>query len=182
VGEEAKLRANGLDVFDDGRIICSDVGNQRVLIIDTDGNIQKEFKSSETFRAHFPNGVQIVDQNSFVHTNPIVGEIIVSNLEGEQLLQFGGMGTNIGVFGRAVGVAVSEDGMYWITDAMGSTIQAFNKEGEVKLAISTNYFSEPELQIAGPRGIMVQNGMLYVMSERSHKLLAFSYQIIDLEK
>ncbi|MDH3891898.1 MAG: hypothetical protein OEV49_12515 [candidate division Zixibacteria bacterium] len=180
-GEQSGLRANGLDIFDDGRIICSDVGNGRVLIIDDNGNILKEFNSGETFLAHYPNGVKIVDGNSFVHTNPVIGEIIVSNLNGEEQMRFGGMGTNIGVFGRAVAVAVSEDGMYWISDAMGSNVQAFNKEGEVKIVIPTNFFSEEKLQIAGPRGILVQDGMLYIVSERSHKLLAFTYQITVTE-
>ena len=87
------------------------------------------------------------------------------------------MGTNVGTFGRAVGVSISEDGWYWVSDAMGSSIQAFTKEGEVKVVIPTDYFSEEKLQLAGPRGILVKDGMLYVISERSNKLLAFTYQI-----
>ncbi len=179
-GEKEGLRANGIDVFDDGRILCSDVGNHRILIIDSEGQIQKEYKMGETFLAHYPNGVQIIDDKTFVHTNPIMGQIIISNFEGEEQLHFGGMGTSVGTFGRAVGVNFS-DGLYWCTDAMAGTIQAFNLEGEPKIAISTKSFTDESQQLAGPRGIIVKDNIIYVTSERSNKVMGFKYVITKSE-
>ena len=106
----------------------------------------------------------------------------MSNFNGERILMFGGVGSNVGTFGRAVGVTVSEEGLIWVTDAMGSNIQAFNMEGEPKLAIASGYFPDENLQIAGPRGIVVKDGVIYVASERSHRILAFKYNIIKAEQ
>jgi sugar lactone lactonase YvrE len=171
--DEKPFRTNGMCILKDGRILCTDTGNHRVLILNPDGEILSSFINAGEYNCQYPNGIALINDTTFVFTNPIAGKIVVSTLNGKMLQSFGGQGMTVGVFGRALGVSVSEDGLIWITDGMGATIQAFTQKGEVKIAIGP----AKNDALNKPRGIIVKDGRIYVANRGSGKLLALDYEI-----
>lgn len=179
--DKNKFRSNGFLILDDGNILTSDVGNHRLLVIDTNGNILKQF-TGEKIPLHYPNDVKRVSDNSYVVTNPIAGKCPIFTLDGEVIQVIGfGSGSTIGYFGRATGVAIDESGMIWVVDKMGSNIQAFLPNGEPKIVINSDKFIDENLNLHFPRGIHVRNGKIYIANSGKNKLSVFNYTINKVE-
>jgi outer membrane protein assembly factor BamB len=181
-GDQKPFRSNGLVVFDDGKILCSDVGNHRILILDNNGTILNQFNAGAKFLANYPNGVAMIDDETFVFANPVLGQVVISKMNGDVIKVFGQPGTDAGMFARPTGVWVDESGLIWVTDNMGATIQAFNQEGEVKIAFRDDKLIKDNAKILKPRGIVVKNGVIYVVNGATSKLLALNYQITKIDE
>ena len=132
---------------------------------------------------HYPNGVAIIDENTFVYTNPVMGIVAIADKTTKtQKVSFGGQGIAVGMFGRAVSCVYGDDGLIWITDAMGSNIQAYNLAGEPKLAIGNAKFPDPELQMKKPRSLVVKDGMFYMINANKNMLQAYKYTVTKVEE
>lgn len=171
--DDQPFRANGMRILKDGRILCTDTGNHRILILSSKGKILSSYPNAANFNCQYPNGIDLIDDTTFVFANPLAGLIVISTMDGKMLQSFGGPGTNVGAFGRALGVSVSEDGLIWVTDGMGATIQAFTQEGDPKIAIAP----DENNGLNEPRDIVVKGGKIYIANRGSKTFVALDYQI-----
>lgn len=73
--------------------------------------------------------------------------------DGEYLGFVGGLGTNLGHFGRPKGMDVDKEGNIYVTDGSWSNIQIFNKEGQLLMPFGVPG-PEPG-QIYGPFGLTI---------------------------
>lgn len=171
-GEE-KFRPNGLHVFDDGRIVTTDTGNHRFLIIDQQGNIllSKGTRGAGDGEFTFPDELTVTNENIICIVDVINCRVQEFDLEGNFIRAFGEVGQTVGTFGRPKGITVGEDGRLWVSDGMANAVQIFTIEGEIKSTVVK--FEKESIFLATPRGIYVKDGRFYVVNRLPHQVLVF---------
>ena len=166
------LRANGLHVLDDGRMVMTDTGNHRFLVTTADGRItmSQGAKGVETGEFIFPDELTVTSDGRVFIVGPITCRIQEFKLDGTFVNTFGSVGEDAGHFGRPKGIASDGNGMIWVTDAMSHMMQGFTLEGEVKSALST---ADDEWQFTTPRGVHFNDGQLFVVQRLANKVAVF---------
>lgn len=179
--EEGKRgwRPNGMHVLSDGRIITTDAGNMRVLIVDQSGAILKVIENeSSPAPFTFPDELTVTKDNLITIVDPIGSKIQQFDLDGNFVRHFGSLGNAAGMFGRPKGVTTDESGMIWVSDGMGNTIQGFSPEGEIKVNMWIGENIQ-EVGISSPRGIFLRDNKIYFINRILHQLVVLEYQIIE---
>lgn len=168
-----KFRPNGLAVLDDGRIVATDAGNHRFIIIDQGGKILRSTGSrgSDPGQFIFPDELVVTDDGTILVVDVINCRIQEFDMEGNFIRAFGEAGQTAGTFGRPKGLTLDTTGRIWVSDAMGNIVQIFTPEGEVKSAITR--FDDEDVFLATPRGLFVKDGRFYVVNRLPHRLLVF---------
>jgi fibronectin type 3 domain-containing protein len=167
-----KFKAAGMHVLDDGRIVCTDTGNHRFLIIDNDGNIllSKGERGDEPGQFNFPDELVVTADNTVCIVDIINCRVQEFDLEGNFVRQFGEVGQTAGTFARPKAISIDENGRLWVADAMSNMIQSFTVEGAVKSALGT---SEDGHQFITPRGMYFKDGRFYLVNRVPHKVLVY---------
>ncbi len=173
VGEGmAELRPNGIYVLDDGRIITTDTGNHRILIIDQNGKILKSRgeKGADPGQFVFPDGLTVSNNEIYV-VDVINNRVQVLDLELNFLRAFGHVGQEAGAFARPKEITADEKGRIWVSDGMSHMIQCFTPEGEVKSVISSAV--DETLNISSPRGLFFKDGKFYIVNRLPHTVSVY---------
>lgn len=166
------FRPNGIHVLDDGRIVSTDTGNHRFVIMDADGKILLSVgtRGSEEGQLNFPDGLTITPDNTICVVDVINYRIQQFDLEGNFIRMFGQAGQSAGTFGRPKNVAYdSQKNRLWVSDAMGHIIQVFTLEGEVKSAFTG--IEGQNVALSTPRGIFIKGDRVYIVNRLPHQVL-----------
>lgn len=169
---KAELRPNGIYVLDDGRIITTDTGNHRILIIDQDGKILKSRggNGSKPGQFGFPDGLTVYNKEIYV-VDIINCRIQVFDMDLNPLRQFGHIGQEAGAFARPKEIAVDGKGRIWVSDGMSHMVQGFTPVGEVKTAVGSAL--DETIDISSPRGLFFRNGNLYIVNRLPNKVSVY---------
>ena len=170
-GDKEKLRANGFHVFDDGKIILTDAGNHRFMMIDKNGKIlfEKGGRGDGDGEFNFPDELVVTKDNKVFIVDGINCRIQQFDLDGNHKMTFGSVGQSAGTFGRPKGISIGEDGLLWVSDAMSGLIQGFNQDGVVKTVLGTT----DDARFSTPRGMFFKNGKLYMVNRAINKLAIY---------
>jgi sugar lactone lactonase YvrE len=166
------LRANGLHVLDDGRMVMTDTGNHRFLVTTADGRITmaQGSKGVETGQFIFPDELTVTPDGRVFIVGPITCRIQEFKLDGTFVNTFGSVGESAGHFGRPKGIGLDEKGLLWVSDGMSHMMQGFTLEGEVKSALST---AEDDWQFTTPRGFYFTDVQLFVVQRLANKVAVY---------
>lgn len=114
----------GVAVGPDGRIYVADTGNQRVMILSSDGEIVGQLTSADPFQEPF----DLVVNDA--------GDVFVLDPAAEQLTQFGADDSYIGtvpaepdVIGRSRGIGIDRAGQLWIANTPGGRVVQIDSDG-----------------------------------------------------
>lgn len=167
------LRANGLHVMADGRLLMTDTGNHRFLITDSNGKIllAKGEKGGEEGQFLFPDGITVTPDNEIFVVDTINYRVQVFSMDGQFLRAFGGPGYSAGLFGRPKDIEYDGKGLVWVSDSMSHMVQGFSTAGEIKSALGTN---EDEWTFLSPRGICFSDGQLLLVQRLANKVVVYS--------
>jgi sugar lactone lactonase YvrE/fibronectin type 3 domain-containing protein len=176
-GEKQPFRPNGVCVLDDGRIVTTDAGSHRLLILDQQGQVLFETGHGGTTQEEqdglwFSFPLQVVSSNGVLSVIDQMGARVQQfDLNGKFIRVFGQAGYSAGQFGRPKGLATDEAGRIWVSDGMANTIQIFSPDGEVKSAITG--FDDPDLVLTSPGGMFVRDGKFYLVTRLTCRVLVF---------
>jgi sugar lactone lactonase YvrE len=168
-----QFRPNGLVVLDDGRMVATDAGNHRFVILDNDGKVllSKGSRGAENGQFIFPDELTVTDDGVICVVDVINCRIQEFDMDGNFIRAFGHAGQTAGMFGRPKALTLDNKGRVWVSDAMAHIVQIFTLEGEVKSAITT--FENEDVFLATPRGMFIKDGRFYVVNRLPHRLLVF---------
>jgi sugar lactone lactonase YvrE len=168
-----QFRPNGLVVLEDGRMVASDAGNHRFVILDKDGKVllSKGGRGSDPGQFIFPDELTVTDDGMICVVDVINCRIQEFDMEGNFIRAFGQAGQTAGTFGRPKGLVLDDKGQVWISDALANIVQIFTLEGEVKSAILG--FEDEDLFLATPRGMFIRDGRFYIVNRLPHRVMVF---------
>lgn len=168
-----EFRPNGLAVLDDGRMVVSDAGNHRFVILDKDGKIllSKGSRGSEPGQFVFPDELIVTADGTICIVDVINCRIQEFDLKGNFIRAFGEAGQSAGTFGRPKAMTLDSNGRIWVSDAMANLVQIFTLEGEVKSALTS--FESEDIFLATPRGMFIKDGRFYVVNRLPHRVMVF---------
>ena len=166
------LRANGLHVLEDGRLVMTDAGNHRILITSPDGKIllSKGEKGIEEGQFIFPDELTVTKDNIICVVGPIGCRVQLFTLDGEFVRSFGGVGEGAGQFGRPKAIAVGPKNLLWVTDGMSHMLQGFTLEGEIQSILGS---ADDENKFTTPRGVHFYDGQLFVVERLANKVAVY---------
>lgn len=169
------LRANGLYVFDDGRLMVTDTGNHRALVLDADGNILsvigKRGEGPGDF--NYPSELTVNSAGEVFIVDIMNYRVQVLDQDGNFLRAFGQIGQSAGTFARPSGIAVDVEDNVWVTDSMSGMVQKFTREGEVVSALGT---IKDDVRFNNPHGIFLTDTTLYVVNRLDNQVGVFTLQ------
>lgn len=173
------FRPSGLHVLDDGRIVTTDAGNHRFLILDNNGKIllEKGGPGSGPGQFNFLGDLTVTPDNIICIVDLINSRIQEFDLEGNFIRAFGKAGYSAGAFGRPKGIVHNPaDNRLWVSDGVGNLVQIFTIEGEVKSALGMveeggmAYFETPA-------GMDIRGDRAYVVNRLLHKVMVIKYEL-----
>ena len=167
------LRPNGIHVLDDGRIVTTDTGNHRFLILDQQGKIllSKGSRGGGEGEFNFPDELTVTADNTICIVDVINCRVQEFDLSGKFIRQFGGVGATAGTFARPKAITVDGKGRLWISDAMSNVIQGFTVEGEVKTAVGVA--KDESIRFITPRGIFFHGDRFYVVNRIPNRVVVY---------
>lgn len=121
-GKGELMEPTGVTTSKDGRIYVADKALSKVVIYDGKGKFQSEFKVMVPFKPHVENG------KLYLTT---YGHIMVYDLKGRLLTQWGKRGREEGELDCPTGIAVDKSGKVYVSDTLNLRIQAFSRSGEL---------------------------------------------------
>lgn len=155
----------GVAVNSLGQIYVSDMGSNRVLVFDADGNLlakwDKQGSAAGEFNTMGFGGLAIdANDNVFVVDNANF-RIQKFDKDGKFLTQWGSEGTDDGQFVRAIGIAVDVDGNVYVTDDGNPFVQKFDNNGKFLMKFGGD--GEGDGKFKHATGIAVDpQGIIYV--------------------
>lgn len=166
------LRPNGIHVLDDGRIVLTDTGNHRYLIVDGNGKIlfEKGGKGDGPGQFNFPDELTVTDDDTICIVDVINCRVQEFDMEGNFIRAFGQVGQSAGTFARPKGIAVDGQGRLWVSDGMSNILQCFTMDGEVKSALGTD---KDALRFVSPRGIFFGQGRMYIVNRLRNQVIVY---------
>jgi DNA-binding beta-propeller fold protein YncE len=172
-GDMKRFRPNGIHVLDDGRIVTTDGGNHRYLILDSQGKVLLENGGigGEPGKFNYTGELVVAPDGTVCIVDIINCRVQEFDLEGNFVREFGQSGQTVGSFGRPTGLFLDDTGRLWVSDVMGHTVQVFTLKGEVKSAISG--FEDSNLNLSSPRGMFINKGRLYLVNRTLNQVLVF---------
>ncbi|MBS3909774.1 MAG: 6-bladed beta-propeller [Actinobacteria bacterium] len=121
-GKGELMEPTGVTTSKDGRIYVADKALSKVVVYDGKGKFQSEFKVMVPFKPHVENG------KLYLTT---YGHIMIFDLKGRLLTEWGKRGREEGEFDCPTGIAVDKNGKVYVSDTLNLRIQALSRSGEV---------------------------------------------------
>ena len=112
---------HGVSFDSSGNVYIADYSNHRVQVFTADGEYIRKFENKGSGSLE---GIAL-DSNDLVYVSGSKNNILIFTREGKFLRSFGGQGTGPGQFNRPTGIAVSKDGVVYVSDFNNGRIQAF---------------------------------------------------------
>jgi len=121
---------NPLGVTNDHVIVSSN--NCKICHFTMEGTLVQEWKYEGS-----PCQL-VVDQDEIFITDSFSHQVRVFSKDGKQLRQWGGKGSDIGLFNRPYGIAISENLVY-VVDQGNKRIQVFDRTGKYLFQLNSNF-------------------------------------------
>lgn len=122
----------GIDVDDQGRIYIADSWNARVqVMIPTGDGLTYPSHITWDIDAWYSESLEnkpylAVDQEYRTYVaDPIMGRVLVFDMNGDFILAFGGFGSGLNEIGIVGGIAIDAEGQIWVTDALNNRLMRF---------------------------------------------------------
>ena len=158
-------RPFGVAVSDDGHVIVTEHGGNRVTILDN------ERKKTKSFERNSPLGVAIVHDTIFITDNHRIQKI---SMDGDCIASVGGRGSGRLQFDTPEGIAISPiTGQVYIADCGNHRIQVLNPD----LTFSHSFGSKGSAEgyFCLPTKVFVDNeGFVYVADWDNHRIQKFT--------
>jgi hypothetical protein len=137
-----ELKIAPADIYVRGQnCYVTDIARHQVVVFDkVSGKLVKRIgrKGSNPitdppeYFAHISDLTLDVEGNIYV-TDRLAANIKKFSPEGEFIRLFGGLGTNINLFGRPKGLSIDRDNRIWIVDAASEVAKIYNEKGQLLL-------------------------------------------------
>lgn len=172
----------GIAVDEAGFIYVADTWNHRVVKLDPTGKFVTSWGgfvntqgNQELGRQHprefyGPRSLAIGPDRALYVTDTGNKRVLVFDLEGKPLRQWGGIGTGPDNLNEPVGIAVDKTGIVYVADTYNGRVAVFDSQGQPKLQWSVpgwapGVYQEPYLAVAG--------NMVYLTSGPGRNLLTY---------
>jgi len=155
-----------------GKLFVADLDGHHIAIFGTDGEFQGYFKPQEEGLYRKPGDLKIIDDKMYL-TDVIKMKVLVFDLDGKLLLEFGEEGTEPGQFSYPNGVAVDKEGNIFVADSGNNRIQVFDSGGSYLRTIGGEEGRIGSLTTA--RGIdLDRQGNIYVVTGLLGQVVLFN--------
>ncbi len=122
----------GIDVDDQGRIYIADSWNARVQVMIPAGE-ELSYPSHITWDidAWYSESLEnkpylaVDDAYRTYVADPIMGRVLVFDMNGNFILAFGGFGAGLNEIGIVGGIAIDPEGQVWVSDALNNRLMRF---------------------------------------------------------
>ena len=106
----------------DGLVYVTDNGNKRICVWSKEGTFRGHFKTK-----YAPTCIAATCDNHLVITSYTIlsDNVMVYTLKGELVYEFGGKGSDLGMFNGPCGICVDEDGLVYVADYGNRRVQVF---------------------------------------------------------
>ena len=130
--ESSVGKPEGIRILQDGRVVIADTHYHRVVFFDQQGTLLSMFGSEGENPGQFTYPVDIMqDPQGFIYVAEYGGKDRIQKFtpDGKFVLEFGGLGTDVGQFQRPSGM-VWIDGRIYVADAINNRVQVFDDLGK----------------------------------------------------
>ena len=127
------LQPGDIAINDSGNIYVTDYGNNRVMKLDSSGNLLFEFilpYEEEKFKA--PNNIEIGPNGNFFVTD-ILHRILIFDSSGNFLYSFGESGDGHGQFNQPHGIVIDDFNRIYTAEFNGNRVQIFDIVNSFKM-------------------------------------------------
>ena len=162
-------------ITDGTHLFISETGNNRIQILDTDGNYVSKFGNDTVFAN--PRGIAINSTHIFV-IDSNNNRVQIFDHSGNHVKSFGSKGNGTGEFSFPRGIATNNMHLF-VSDTSNSRVQIFDHTG--------NYVSQfgslgnGSDQFKGPRGIAANDTHLFVVDNGNARIQVFALSSLILE-
>ena len=118
-GQECFNRPHDVTFGSDGLVYVTDNGNYRVCVWSKEGTFKRDFKTKFA-----PNYIAACVNYLFI-TSYFSNAIMVYELQGELVHEFGGLGSDPGQFDYPAGICIDNAGQVFVADNCNRRIQVF---------------------------------------------------------
>lgn len=125
-------KPEGIRILQDGRVAIADTHYHRVVFFNKQGDLLGMFGSKGEKPGEFTYPVDLLqDPQGFLYVAEYGGSDRIQKFapDGQFVLEFGGLGTEVGKFQRPSGM-VWIDSKIYVADAINSRVQVFSDQGE----------------------------------------------------
>lgn len=174
----------GIDVEDEtGKIFVADMVNGRVQIFDNTGKFLDWFPKEPVKAGKHPTDLYPlaldVHKGKVYVCNPF--QIMIFDTSGKLVQAIGMPGTGNSEFDRPNGIAVAEDGSFYVSDSNNLRVQAFDKDGKFRWVVGKPTADgpmakmDPNRLFGIPRNLKVgPDGNVYIVDGFDFKIKVYS--------
>lgn len=119
----------GVAVAPDGTIWVTDSGAKKVFLFKSDGTFIRSMNSNQPLHGGTPVGLDVDEFGNAWVALQGTDQIMALNPNGEEVVSFGGTGTEAGKFKAPVDIAIAPSGNLFVSDEGNSRIQEFRPGG-----------------------------------------------------
>ncbi len=172
----------GIAVDKNGNVYVADTWNHRIQKFDASGKFLKMWGSNADTRGianvdpdkfYGPRALAIDAQGNLLVTDTGNKRILKFSPDGAPLAQFGGFGTEVGLFNEPVGLAVDAQGNVYVADTWNQRVQKFDA--------NFNFLAQWQVQAWDGQGVLNKpylavdaEGNGVVSDPEAHRLIKFS--------
>jgi len=170
------IRPTAVQVGEDNLIYVADVGNQVVLVMDSNGKILRYFGGSgtEDGKLQYPNALYIGKNGKVYVSDTNNARIQIFDQKGQFLYKITGSQGKSGLLTLPRGLAVTETGTILVVDVFTHSVRAFDDAGFEAWSLG-GYGSNPG-QFNFPNGLCVDSvGRIYVTDRENNRVQVFGY-------
>lgn len=154
----------GITVSKNGRVYVADKALNKIVIYESTGRFKSEFKVEIPLKPYIANG------KLYVTT---YGHVIIYDLQGRELDQWGQKGRREGEMDSPTGIVVNKDGRTYVSDTLNLRVQAFSREGKVLWVKGkpAKDIKAADRRFGLPCGIALdEKGLLYLIDAFDHSI------------
>ena len=166
----------GITGDSEGKVFVSDLYNGSISVFDDKGTFLRYFAEKDPSEKiiEYPGSIRIIDNKVYV-TEIRKSKVVVYDMDGKKLKEFGEPGEKPGQFKAPNAVTADKDGNIYVTDSGNQRVQLFDKEGKFVRVVAGGVDGSV---LVNPRGIGVDTrGIVYIVSNLTH--LVFGYDQAD---
>lgn len=189
----------GVGVDKDGNVYIADTWNHRIQKFDANGKFVKMWGENGDTRGvaqdqptkfYGPRGIALDSQGNVYVTDTGNKRVLKFSSNGDPLGQYGGLGTDNGMFQEPVGIAIDAQGNIYVADTWNQRIQKFDKnfgfimQWPIVAWDSQSVVNKPFLAVDGDGNVFVTDpeGSRVIKFTNDGKLLSvFGQRGVDLQ-